>query len=150
MVGTLIFLASGLLVVPVSKMCAEAVHCVHTPQGAFLACAPSVECFVGPHRRLTMILAVLCPLYFFLLIPYAVVSGDRRYVQRHELFAPWLWRFNANRKATVVYLGPMHPHGDTAFRFLLLDLLAKISLPVVVIETASTPGLQIGLVTSIG
>eukprot|EP00746_Dinoflagellata_sp_MGD_P130157 gnl/MRDRNA2_/MRDRNA2_64132_c0_seq1.p1 gnl/MRDRNA2_/MRDRNA2_64132_c0~~gnl/MRDRNA2_/MRDRNA2_64132_c0_seq1.p1 ORF type:complete len:845 (+),score=119.37 gnl/MRDRNA2_/MRDRNA2_64132_c0_seq1:82-2616(+) len=146
-----ILLASSLLVVPVFKACAEAVDCVHTSDGkAFVATAPQVECYQGAHMLLSVGLTIICPMYIFLLVPYAVVAGNAKFVQQSEMFSPTAWQFNAERAATVVYLGPMHPVGKNVFRFAVLDLFAKIILPVVVIETTSTPVLQMLVVSCIG
>lgn len=143
-------LASSVLVVPVSKALAEAVDCNHPEDDLpYLDKAPTITCFEGDHYKMAVVLAIIVPVYFFLLIPFAVVQGDQDYIQASELLRPTAWMFNAERKACLVFLGPVHPSGKYAFTTLLIDLLSKMALPIMAIETTHKPMLQMILLTTV-
>jgi len=111
--------------------------------------APEVQCFVGHHRDLVWIVALISPVFFFLLFPFAVVHGDSTYVQRSELLSIQAWKNNAIRKATIFHLGPFHPMADNVFVSVCTELAAKITLPVVA-KLIHAPLPQMKVVTSIG
>lgn len=143
-------LASSVFVVPISKKIGNALICQHTPEGVVLVYAPHIECYVGNHLYLLFALTIITPLYLVLLVPFAVVNGDTTYVQASELFNPTTWMFNAERKATDLYLGPMHVDGRNAFRVRVLDLAAKLMLPLIALFTAEQPKLQTVLLAFVG
>jgi len=154
-VGFIMLLCSTILVAPVFKICAQALHCVPEPGGPaselHLAVAPQVRCHEGLHLRLTWAVLVLVPAYFLVLVPYAAVEGDIKYMKWGKLFIPQAyWAEAARRKATVVNLGPLHPNPGVIFRTLSLDLTAKALLPVIETETTRTPMLQMLLITAVG
>jgi len=147
----LIFCCSTILVVPMSKALAEAMHCVHedgspsfhlmwsSHEPSHVAMVPSIPCYHGRHRYLYLLGGFGGVLYLLLLIPYALVAGDVTYVQRSELFSPRHWRKNAERYATLLHKGPMHPKGKHAYVSLFLELIAKITMPVLAVLLVEVP-----------
>lgn len=162
-------LLSTALVVPMLQSCAQSVDCIREPgvpvskifQGnpddeIWLSSAPHVQCWKGAHLNLFFVLSAIIPSYLFILIPYAVVSGDAHYVPRACLyeFAFWrkenAWRMAAARKATDLHMAFLHVNPTEAFRTLLFELAGKIFLPIVTTLTTERPMLQMVLVSLTG
>eukprot|EP00928_Gymnodinium_smaydae_P031531 TRINITY_DN23115_c0_g1_i2.p1 TRINITY_DN23115_c0_g1~~TRINITY_DN23115_c0_g1_i2.p1 ORF type:complete len:253 (-),score=63.35 TRINITY_DN23115_c0_g1_i2:39-797(-) len=99
-------------------------------------------------------MAVLCPLFFVVILPFAAVDGDATYMPRTKLFrlegGSKPWKAASVRKATVLNTGPLHANPDNVFLTLVVEVLAKSALPVIVILTTSMPRVQMTLVSSIG
>jgi len=150
-VGLVIGLCATVLVVPMFKICAKVLDCVHNDgDKPFLSADPYVICFESAHWKLVGAFGMIVPLYFALLLPYAIVEGDSQFVLKAHLFRPEKWRSHGITKATMVYQGPMHPRTQSIFAGRVVELLAKIALPVIVILTTSQPLLQTGGVCACG
>jgi len=151
LVSQFMLLCATVLVVTFFRVCAKAIDCVHPGSGepSHLADAPNVKCFMGPHLTVFFALVVLVPLYLFSLVPYAVCAGDVSYVEHGTLFNLKSWNANAQRKATVVDLGIVHPISDNVFITQVVVLVAKILLPCFAVLTSATPLLQMLLMTSV-
>mmetsp|Transcript_49926 Transcript_49926/g.116558 ORF Transcript_49926/g.116558 Transcript_49926/m.116558 type:complete len:976 (+) Transcript_49926:55-2982(+) len=162
-------LLSTALVVPVVQSIAESINCVRPPgtdwteillgnpnDTIYLASAPDVLCFQGHHTLLLVAIAVILPFYFYTLVPYAVCAGDAHYVPSTILFDYKVWEKDntwwkaAERSATDLHLAFLHPNPREVFRTNLLELIAKILLPVVTILAAPTPLLEMSFVSAIG
>jgi len=162
-------LVSTVFVVPIIQSCAEAVDCVRPDEESwvssllgnpnksiYLASAPTVLCYRGPHTALTAVLFVIVPFFIVILIPFAAVSGDTRYVPAACLYDSGLWGENgqwrkaATRKATEVHMAFLHVVPKQAFRTQTLELLGKILLPVIATWTTSRPMTQMVLISIIG
>ena len=110
-----------------------------------LASATDVMCFRGNHTILLMAIAIVLPIYLYVLVPYAVCAGDAHYVPSSILFDWKVWEDKntwwkaAERSATDLHLAFLHPNPREVFRTNILELLAKILLPVVTILLAPTP-----------
>lgn len=151
-------LLSTALVVPIVQSMAESVRCVFpedvpwtdaligNPSGKIvLASATDVMCFRGNHTILLLAIAIVLPIYLYVLVPYAVCAGDAHYVPSSILFDWKVWEDKntwwkaAERSATDLHLAFLHPNPREVFRTNILELLAKILLPVVTILLAPTP-----------
>jgi len=147
--SALIYACCTILVVPMSTTLAQSLVCNMQTDGGeavwVVTVTPEVQCWTGTHKIFTMALALVGPVYYFLLFPYVVVSGDYRYVQRSELLHPRQWAANSKRKGTVLYVGPLHPHGDNIFQTCVLDLIAKIALSITSKALVGDPQVQMGL-----
>merc|ERR1711939_495269 len=75
--------------------------------------------------------------------------GDPTYVQSVELPYWRMWRSNSVRKATVLHLGPMHPHGQNVFWGQLTEVLAKAALPAIATLMTSKPLGQMLIMTAV-
>lgn len=153
----------------------QVAHAAEAPEPKpYLAIAPQILCFEGSHRTLVLLLWTLVPMYLVTLIPYAVVEGDTEYMNATKLWTGLSqtsqlvrgaltygrldkdimnvheWALSANRKATRINMGVLHPNPAYIFRSLFTDLVAKALLSVIVIETTSEPLLQMALVTAVG
>lgn len=101
-------------------------------------------------------IALILPVYFYVLVPYAVCAGDAHYVPKSILFDWRIWEDEntwwkaAERSATDLHLAFLHPNPKEVFRTNILELLAKIMLPVVTILLAPTPLIEMIGVTLIG
>ena len=102
-------------------------------------------CFRGNHTILLLAIAIVLPIYLYVLVPYAVCAGDAHYVPSSILFDWKVWEDKntwwkaAERSATDLHLAFLHPNPREVFRTNILELLAKILLPVVTILLAPTP-----------
>jgi len=151
MLGLFLFALSTILVAPMFKLCAEAIDCMPRDGSKYLQLAPQVECYAGSHLTMAVMLIIATPIYFLVLIPYALVEGNMKYMKWRKLFFPRTrWYEAAVRKATVLNLGPLHPNPDTVFINLLLEYAAKALLPVIEVQTTMMPAVQMALVTTIG
>lgn len=140
-----------LLVVPMANNIAQALSCERDASNRLVVVvAPDIQCFVGAHLNLVVAMAIIAPVYFFLLFPYALVRGDADYIQREELFQWSTWEANAVRKATVMHLGPMHPKQGYVFRTVCADIGAKIALPVIAKLTITAPQTQMMAIAPVG
>lgn len=162
LVYLLMQLLSTALVVPIVQSIAESVRCVYPEGMEFpeimteivqgnphdkirLASAPDVMCFQGNHTLLLVVIAIILPIYFYVLVPYAVCAGDAHYVPKSILFDYKIWEDEntwwkaAERSATDLHLAFLHPNPKEVFRTNILELVAKILLPVVTILLAPTP-----------
>merc|ERR1712048_560355 len=151
-VGFLLGTCSTVLVVPMFKVCAKIVDCIHPADGSkpYLSEYPNIHCYEATHWKLVGIFVVIVPIYFAALVPYAVVNGDSQFMPRASLLSPSSWRRSAVRKATLEYQGPMHPEADYILINRVAELLMKISLPVIVILTSAAPLLQTALIAIVG
>lgn len=139
------------------------------PEGVrapYLSEAHSITCFEGDHRFISVVLLFLVPVYFVALIPLAVVEGDPNYVSYIKFWnglyqgirsmlllenpTTNYWKLAAQRQSTVVNQGFLHPFPRDVCVTRFADLVAKMCLPVVVIETSRFPRFQMILVTLIG
>lgn len=162
-------LLSTVLVVPICQSIAESINCVRpedTPwteiltgnpsNTIYLASAPDVMCFKGNHTILLCAIGIILPFFCYTLVPYAVCAGDAHYVPSSILFDWRVWEKDntwwkaAERSATDLHLAFLHPNPREVFRTNLLELLAKILLPVVTILLAPTPLVEMISVTVIG
>lgn len=151
LVDTYMSLCATVLVTPTFKSVARAYDCVRVPDHpAYLASAPTLRCYQGRVLYVVVLFTGLVPIYFWMLVPYAVIAGDCSYMSAKKMCMRQWWVLSAQRKATVLNLGFLHPCPDYIFQTLFVELLAKAALPVIVIETTSHPRLQMGLVTSVG
>eukprot|EP00929_Paragymnodinium_shiwhaense_P036114 TRINITY_DN19403_c0_g1_i2.p1 TRINITY_DN19403_c0_g1~~TRINITY_DN19403_c0_g1_i2.p1 ORF type:complete len:1109 (+),score=182.23 TRINITY_DN19403_c0_g1_i2:90-3416(+) len=156
-------LCTTVLAVPIANALADAADCI--PQNpehrepCFLsgAChlekAPGVICYRDEHMKMVFTMLVIVPLYFFLLVPYAVCNGDAKYVPRSTLY-DWkiwkdnnMWRKAAQRKATSINLGLLHPEPAHAFLTFLWELVFKTMLPVITTLCSHLPKTQAMFVT---
>eukprot|EP00929_Paragymnodinium_shiwhaense_P088644 TRINITY_DN4894_c0_g1_i1.p1 TRINITY_DN4894_c0_g1~~TRINITY_DN4894_c0_g1_i1.p1 ORF type:complete len:1129 (-),score=170.42 TRINITY_DN4894_c0_g1_i1:178-3564(-) len=164
-INLFIKLCTTVLVVPIANALANAVDCTHDDTGfndygrapcflsgdCFLEKANTITCYRNEHLKLVLTMVVLVPMYFFLLVPYAVCSGDAKYVPRSTLydFNIWeednMWRKAAVRKATSIYLGILHPDPKFAFATLLFELVFTTMLPVINILCSHFPKSQMVL-----
>lgn len=162
-------LLSTILVVPMMTSCAQALNCV-IPEGVpftdaillnphdtiYLHSAPDVMCYKGAHLSTMLGLFLIVPIYLILLTPYAVCAGDAHYVPRAALydFQIWkddnAWRKAAQRSASDLHLAFLHLTPDKVFRTNLLELMAKIFLPVMTTLCAEWPLEQMIIVFIIG
>lgn len=152
LIDFLIWTCCTIFIVPMSITIVQAVACMpdeHVPGRLVLNIAPEVHCFVGRHRDLVMAISIVAPIFFFLIVPYAVVRGDSNYVQRSELLSIQAWKNNAIRKASIFHLGPFHPKANNVFVSVCTEVAAKMALPVVA-KTINTPLSQMKVVTAIG
>jgi WD40 repeat protein len=153
-VALLMGTSSTVLVVSTFTACAKWFDCIsvdgiHDGE-LFVAAAPSFRCYVGVHRQVSIALAVVIPIYLILIIPLAAVWGDVAYVQRKTLCSPPAWRHNALRKATLMYLGYLHPNQDFIFTTRLMELACKIMLPVMSILLLHQPRTMMGSIALVG
>eukprot|EP00439_Symbiodinium_sp_Y106_P086498 s234_g33.t1 len=161
-------LLSTVLVVPICQSIAESINCVRpddTPwteiltgnpsNTIYLASAPDVMCFKGNHTILLCAIGLILPFFCdsrfsvlvseYTLVPYAVCAGDAHYVPSSILFDWRVWEKDntwwkaAERSATDLHLAFLHPNPREVFRTNLLELIAKILLPVVTILLAPSP-----------
>merc|ERR1712032_279838 len=140
-------LLSTICVVPMFKICAKSFNCVQLHHGQpFLRAAPSVPCYEGNHRMLMIGWLVLGPLYFFVLVPHAVVAGDLNYVKRDQLFNIDAMKEHAKRKATLRDSGPLHPLSEHIFATRFATLIVQIALPCITILTMRAPLVQTTMV----
>jgi hypothetical protein len=96
-------------------------------------------------------MVVLYGSYLILIIPFAFVAGDSHYMTREEVFAgPRQWGQQARRKATVQYLGALHPKAASIIYTKLVELVTKVALPVIVILSTHIPLAQTCMVASFG
>jgi hypothetical protein len=110
---------STIFVVCIYKICVKCFDCIQADDGdgtQLLSWNPGVTCYAEDHLVLACIIIGAMPLYFFVLVPYAVVNGDVDYVQRKTLFKPSAWRDNAVRRATLLDRGIFHPIQQNVFR----------------------------------
>lgn len=151
-IGLAVGVCSTILVVPMFKVLAKVVDCFHPEDGSkpFLSADPHMQCYGTEHVKLLGAFAILVPLYFSALLPYAVVSGDSKFMLYKDLWQPSQWRKNGITKATLLYQGPMHPNPDSIFGSRIVELLAKIALPVIVILTTQKPLVQTSLIFIVG
>jgi len=149
-ISSLLFGCCTVLVVPMANTIAQVFSCQKAEGRSMLDVAPNVECFVGAHLHLTIVIFVMAPVYIFLLFPYALVKGDADYVQRDELWRPKAWQQNARRKATVLHLGPMHPEASNIFVMVCSEIACKIVLPIAAKLTQTDPVLQMTLIVPLG
>jgi hypothetical protein len=142
-VGLFIMLNSTVLVVPISKKLAQLVDCEH-PEDAppYLSADPNLMCWGSQHLFLVRIMAVLWPLYILALIPHVLVSGDPNYMKRAEMLNVLCWGRQAKRKATVLYIGILHPKAESLVYTKLVEFFTKMALPCVVILTTHAPLMQ--------
>jgi len=162
-------LGSTVLVSPMMQTLASAMACVrpddvpwtdallgNPDDTIFLAAAPHVMCWKGPHLSIMFLIAIIVPFYLVVLIPYAVCAGDANYVPTSTLWDWQIWKEDNNwykaamRSATDLHLAFLHPNPRYVFRTNLLDLIAKVSLPIVTILLAPDPLIEMSLVTAIG
>mmetsp|Transcript_98176 Transcript_98176/g.283233 ORF Transcript_98176/g.283233 Transcript_98176/m.283233 type:complete len:991 (+) Transcript_98176:71-3043(+) len=148
-------LCSTVLVVPMMKAVANAVHCIDQGEGLVVKAAPTVQCFKGRHLQLTISLSLLVFPFLFMLIPFAVVGGDAHYVPSNCLFE-WkfwqkknAWRLSATRKATTLHLGFLHVNPHYVFVSLAVELAGKIALPVAATLMAAQPLTQMILISTL-
>lgn len=149
----MLFLGSTILVVPTFKNLISVFDCDHpdgSPRFGVLSADHSVECYAGDHFILAFVTALAFPFYLWVLVPYAVVAGDANYVEHWNLVDHTSWQSNAERKATVIHLGPLHPNPTWVYRTLLQELMAKTALPCIAVMTTFNCQLQMCLVTTIG
>ena len=162
-------LLSTALVVPICQSIAESVQCVY-PEGThwtealmgnpndtiYLASTPDVLCFQGHHTMLVLAIFAVLPAYLYILVPYAVCAGDAHYVPSNILFDWKVWEDKntwwkaAERSATDLHLAFLHPNPREVFRTNILELMAKILLPVVTILLAPNPLVEMIFVFLIG
>lgn len=142
-VSMFIILNSSVFVVPMSKKLAQLVDCEH-PEDAppYLSADPSMICWGSHHLLFVRILAILWPVYVLVLIPHVLVSGDSNYMKLAEVLQISKWATQARRKATVLYIGVLHPRPDSIVKTKLVEFFTKMALPVIVILTTHTPLLQ--------
>lgn len=145
-----------LLVVPAAKAVATACHCSDkcadevVLEGAnCLVLDPTVQCYVGWHRVMMYTIVPLASVFFFLLLPFAVVGGDATYVQRSELCQPESWRENAVRKIGCVHMGPFQKNASQSFAIDLSEVLLKVLVPVIVIFTIHMPVVMASMVSTL-
>jgi len=169
LVYLLMQLLSTALVVPICQSIAESVQCVY-PEGTpwtealmgnpnnsiYLASTPDVLCFQGHHTMLVLAICLVLPAYLYILVPYAVCAGDAHYVPSNILFDWKVWEDKntwwkaAERSATDLHLAFLHPNPREVFRTNILELMAKILLPVVTILLAPNPLVEMIFVFLIG
>jgi hypothetical protein len=153
-------LLSTVLVVPMIQSCAQAVDCNRADDVPFmevilgnpnkrisLDAAPHVQCYRDAHAKLLGVMFLILPMYLVLLIPFAVVGGDAKYVPTSTLYSYNMWKLAASRQATSVHLAFLHPNPSNAFYVLVVELCAKIFLPVLTTWTTTKPMVQMVLVT---
>jgi len=78
-----------------------------------------------------------------------MVSGESTYVQNNELFRPYLWKLNVQRKLGVLHLGPVHANVSGSYVKSLSDVVAKILLPIVQSLLYPRPILQMAVLSLI-
>lgn len=146
------FLCATVTAIPVFTSLWDVFDCVHRPAplGYTLAMAPDVPCWRDHHLALAVFSIFLGALYFYLLIPHALVGGNTNHVQYNALFQPRSWPFNAFRYTTLVYKGFAHPYKQHAFAHSVLDLCVRITLPFLVVIFNAVPVLQVTLLTLVG
>merc|ERR1712110_922926 len=135
LVNVFFYITSTIMVVPMFKVVCQSLRCTD----GHLNVAPSVVCFQGSHWIYVCVLAVVGPLYLFLLLPFAVVTGDPYFVPRSTLRSTEMWRAAARRKATDVNMGFLHRVPARAFHSLWSETTTKILLPA--ITTLITKGI---------
>lgn len=122
----------------------------------YLASTPDVLCFQGHHTMLVLAIFAVLPAYLYILVPYAVCAGDAHYVPSNILFDWKVWEDKntwwkaAERSATDLHLAFLHPNPREVFRTNILELMAKILLPVVTILLAPNPLVEMIFVFLIG
>merc|ERR1712216_184902 len=89
------------------------------------------DCYAPYEQGSALCLAVLLVAYIWIVIPFAVVSGDVRYVQRAELWNPRAWQMNCHLKTDSLRLGYLDLDGWHAFRLELSLLVLKVGLPMI-------------------
>jgi len=144
-------LCATIWVSPMFKVLAQAVDCVEEGDGKVLHTAPRIRCFEGIHKVIAILIFAITPLYFAFLLPFVGVEGNAQYMKWKKLFFPLsYWAQSAHRKATVQDLGPLHPNPDTIFKTLMIDLVAKVLLPIIETELTSRAILQQILICTVG
>lgn len=140
------------LVVPVFKVCAMCVDCIHPLDGMapYLTANHEILCYESEHFILVCTLIVLLPCYFYLLVPHAAVSGDVKYVKRSNLCSFQYIRSSTVRKACLYDQGPVHPIHEYVFTTKVLQLISKSALPCISVLTTSKPLLQMVGICCIG
>jgi len=114
-----------------------------------LRTTPTVKCMEHDHWYIGLAILVLSPPYLIGLMPYALVTGDAKYVQRSELFS-WSGVKNAVRKACKVDLGPWHPNPQHVHAILSVEFLTKAAIPIISVLTSRMPRLEMSLMSTIG
>jgi len=75
--------------VPLTQAASEVYYCRPQHESAnaklYLVVAPDVTCYEGWHRVLAWLLPPLLAIFMLVAMPYVVVAGDVRHVQRKEL-----------------------------------------------------------------
>merc|ERR1711937_412761 len=71
-------------------------------------------------------------------------------MSRSEMFNPRVWVDQAKRKATVMYLGSLHPKAASVVYTKLVELFIKVSLPCIMILTTHSPIFQTCAVSACG
>jgi len=153
---SLLWLCSTICVVPLTQTLAEAMDCSDHGGQATLDAAPAVVCGEYPQFQIFLLCALIGPMYFMALVPFAAVEGDASYVPRSTLydFKVWKeknkWKQAARRKATDVHLGILHPRPAEAFNTRSFELIAKVCLPFITTELTEHPLIQMSLVSLVG
>jgi hypothetical protein len=122
-------LVSSVLVVAFSENVANALECKQSADGMMLLFDSEVPCYQEYHVWLLAHLLPIFVLFSIVVIPYVVVQGESHYVQTEEIFSTRWWYSNAERQATSVHLGPLHPVGKNVFANALTEYFLKLSLP---------------------
>lgn len=152
-------LLSTVCVAPLFTSVARAFDCIkhEDEDGLWWAhAAPHVQCYVGAHRKLLIMILLVVPCYLFVLMPFAGVRGDGIYVTRETLFDYKFWKPGnawgnaARRQATTTHHGPWHQMPANAFFTHMVEVFAKVSLPIIVLWTRGEPKSQLSLVGCVG
>lgn len=144
-----IFCLSTVMVAPMCKMAARILDCERNEEGHYvLRMTPEVKCLEDDHWYIGLAILLLFPPYLFGLMPYALVTGDAKYVQRSELFSWAGWEKNAKRKATKVHQGPWHPNPEHVTKILSVEFLTKAAIPIISVLTSRMPRLMMALMSA--
>ena len=148
--GTYIFVKTmaTILVVPIAKSCAKSIDCPLV-NGTRYVRNMNVQCYVDSHWKLLIVTIVTFVLYFSLLVPYAVVNGDARYVQPRELLSMTDWRVNSLRRGKVLNLGPVHPRVRHVYGNAIMELFVKVGIPVIQVLLHDHPLVLMAVTTAI-
>lgn len=120
-----------ILTVPLVKIFAYYLACsLNEVRGSFhLGFSETGGCFAEFRIVAVMGLFPILCVYLWVVIPFSVVDGDVRYVQKEELWIPASWRANCGRKAGALYLGLFHRSKKHAFSQVCPLLMMKVGLP---------------------
>lgn len=142
-------LTCSVFVVPLSRACGRIFDCNYDQAGGlkYLAFAPEIHCYAGHHLWLSIVTAIVVPVFVFLLLPFIVCGGDASYIQADELMRPSLWLGNAERYLSVTYWGFLHPVKRSFFTHQLFWFFCSAAFPIIVLETSHSAVLQTGLLS---
>jgi len=121
---------TSILVVPFVKIMLYYIVCFSSNSIGQIWLSEVSSCKEEYNPILSAGVAFVLILYLWLVVPFSVVQGDVRYVQRRELFSMRSWKDNCTLKAGVLNLGHLTLRKRHAFRlqFTLLVLKWGLSL----------------------